>query len=213
MFWVLRTGAPWRDLPPDYGKWGTVHQRFIRWRDKGRWEGLLEVIIDEPDFEWLMIDASHIKAHPHAVGAVGGNQDMGVTKRGLNSKVHLAVDAHGMPLRAFVTAGTRADCSYGARLIAGIDADAFLADYGYDTDAIVDAALSAGMEVVIPPERNRKVQRGYDGHLYKRRHLVENAFLYLKRWRGLATRCAKDTASFLAAVHIRCIVIWLDVLA
>ena len=80
VFWVLRTGAPWRDLPPDYGKWGSVHQRFIRWRRKGVWEKLLEILIDEPDYEWLMIDASHIKVHPHATGAKGGNQDMSKTK-------------------------------------------------------------------------------------------------------------------------------------
>ena len=80
VFWILRTGAPWRDLPPDYGSWNTVQRRFCRWRDKGIWEKLLEALICEPDFEWLMIDASHIKAHPHATGAVGGNQDMGKTK-------------------------------------------------------------------------------------------------------------------------------------
>ncbi|NBH81315.1 hypothetical protein D3Z52_25285, partial [Clostridiaceae bacterium] len=53
---------------PDYGKWGSMHQRFIRWRKKGIWENLLETLIDEPDYEWLMIDASHIKVHPHAAG-------------------------------------------------------------------------------------------------------------------------------------------------
>ena len=82
VFWILRTGAPWRDLPPEYGKWGTVNQRFNRWRDKGVWEKVLEALIDEPDFEWLMIDASHIKVHPHAAGAIGGNQDMERTKGG-----------------------------------------------------------------------------------------------------------------------------------
>ena len=64
VFWVLRTGAPWRDLPPDYGKWGSVHQRFIRWRRKGVWEKLLEILIDEPDYEWLMIDAAISKYIP-----------------------------------------------------------------------------------------------------------------------------------------------------
>ena len=69
VFWILRTGAPWRD--------------------KGVWEALLEQLIDEPDYEWLMIDASHIKVHPHAAGAVGGNQAMSRTKRGLNTKYTL----------------------------------------------------------------------------------------------------------------------------
>jgi transposase len=82
VFWVLRTGSPWRDLPPTYGKWGSVHQRFRRWRDSGMWENILEHLVVDPDFEWLMIDASHCKVHPHAAGAVGGNQDMGRTKGG-----------------------------------------------------------------------------------------------------------------------------------
>ena len=82
VFWILRTGAPWRDLPPDYGDWKNTHRRFCRWRDKGIWEALLEKLIDEPDFEWLMIDASQVKVHPHAAGAKGGNQDMSRTKGG-----------------------------------------------------------------------------------------------------------------------------------
>lgn len=79
VFWIMRTGAPWRDLPPDYGDWSNTHRRFIRWRDKGVWERLLENLIDNPDYGWLMIDASHCKVHPHASG---GNQDMSRTKGG-----------------------------------------------------------------------------------------------------------------------------------
>jgi transposase len=82
VFWILRTGAPWRDLPPDYGNWNNVNRRFCRWRDKGVWEKLLEILISEPDYEWLMIDASHCKVHPHAAGAKGGNQEMSRTKGG-----------------------------------------------------------------------------------------------------------------------------------
>jgi transposase len=76
VFWILRTGAPWRDLPPDYGSWSNTHRRFIRCRDKGIWEKLLEQLVEDPDCEWLMIDASHIKGHPYAAGAKGGNQEM-----------------------------------------------------------------------------------------------------------------------------------------
>ena len=82
IFWILRTGSPWRDLPPDYGDWKNTHRRFCRWRDRGIWESLLEQLVCEPDYEWLMIDASHVKVHPHAAGAKGGNQDMSRTKGG-----------------------------------------------------------------------------------------------------------------------------------
>jgi len=82
VFWILRTGAPWRDLPPSYGDWKNTHRRFCRWRDHGIWESLLEQLVDNPDCEWLIIDASHIKVHPHAAGAKGGNQDMSRTKGG-----------------------------------------------------------------------------------------------------------------------------------
>ena len=118
-----------------------------------------------------------------------------------------------MPVRILVTKGTRADCKEAVHLIQGLSAQALLADRGYDTQEIIDHALRSGMAVVIPPKRNRKEQRDYDHYIYKLRHLVENAFLHLKRWRGIATRYAKNTASFLAAVQIRCIAIWCAVLA
>jgi len=77
----------------------------------------------------------------------------------------------------------------------------------YDSDAIVEQAQRQGMQAVIPPRKSRKAPRSYDKHLYKYRHLVENAFLHLKRWRGIATRYAKNAASFFAAVQIRCLVL------
>lgn len=110
-----------------------------------------------------------------------------------------------MPIRVLITAGTTADCTQAGKLIEGLTAQNLLADKGYDSDAIALQATQQGMKVQIPPRRNRKEQRDYDKELYKLRHLVENAFLHLKRWRGIATRYAKCTASFFAAVQIRCI--------
>jgi len=118
-----------------------------------------------------------------------------------------------MPVRIFITEGTAADCKHASRLIEGIDADVLFADRAYDTDAIISQARSLGRELVIPPKKNRKEQREYDEYLYTLRHLVENAFLMIKRWRRIATRYAKTSASFLAAVQIRCLAIWLSVLS
>ena len=107
----------------------------------------------------------------------------------------------------FITSGTVADCTQAGQLVEGINADHLIADKGYDSDEIINMAHEMNMEAVIPPRKNRKHQREYDKDLYRLRHLVENAFLKLKEWRGIATRYAKNTASFLAAVHIRCIAI------
>ena len=136
----------------------------------------------------------------------------GPHKRGLNTKIHLAVDAHGMPVRVVVTEGTRADCKEARALIDGLSAEALLADRGYDTDELIEMAVNATMEPVIPPKKNRKVRREYDKYICKLRHLVENAFLHLKRWRGIATRYAKRSSSFLAAVQIRCVALWLKII-
>jgi hypothetical protein len=116
-----------------------------------------------------------------------------------------------MPVRILITQGTAADCTQASKLIEGIAAEHLLADRGYDTNAIVEQAEKQGMKPVIPPKKNRLIQREYDKDLYKLRHLVENAFLHLKRWRGIATRYAKNTASFLAAVQIRCIALWANI--
>ena len=113
-----------------------------------------------------------------------------------------------MPVRILITEGTRADCKEAVHLIEGISAEVLLADRGYDTNAILAYVASAGMETVIPPKKNRKEQRQYDEYLYKLRHLVENCFLVLKRWRGIATRYAKTSDAFLAAVQVPCIAIW-----
>ena len=96
-------------------------------------------------------------------------------------------------------------------MISGMNAEHLIADKGYDSDAIVEQARGQGMGAVIPPRKNRNNPREYDKHLYRQRHLVENAFLLLKRWRGIATRYAKNLSSFLAAAQIRCLALWLNI--
>ena len=92
-----------------------------------------------------------------------------------------------MPLRAIVAEGSLADCTQALALIEGFEAEALLADRAYDTNAIIEKVLSQAMEPVIPAKKNRIDQRNYDRYLYQLRHRVENAFMSLKQWRGIAT--------------------------
>ena len=117
-----------------------------------------------------------------------------------------------MPLRTIVTTGTTADCSVATELLEGFEAEYVLADKGYDSQKIIDFIEERGGIAVIPPRKNRKVKRDYDAHIYRTRHLVENAFLRLKEWRGIATRYAKNVKSYEAIVHIRCLFCWLKIL-
>lgn len=133
-------------------------------------------------------------------------------KRGLNTELHLAVDTAGRPLRALITKGSQADCKQAVDLIARLKAHHLVADRGYDSNEVISQEKYQKMRVVIPPKKNRKVGRTYDKESYQLRHLVENAFLHLKRWRGICTRYAKKASSFLAAIQIRCIALWADVL-
>ena len=86
VIWILRTEVPCRDLPLDYGKWGTVHQRFIRWQRKGIQNKLFEIFKGNKKFEWLMIDSAYVKAYQHSRSACGRNQAISRTKGGLIRK-------------------------------------------------------------------------------------------------------------------------------
>jgi transposase len=75
MFWILRTGAPWRDLPERYGRWQTVYWRFSRWRAEGRFERILRALCDDArargllDFDFGALDGTVVRAHKAAAGA------------------------------------------------------------------------------------------------------------------------------------------------
>jgi len=72
VLWIVRTGSPWRDLPEAFGEWNSVFRRFSRWSHKGVWQRIFVAMSDDPDFEYLIIDSTIVRAHQHASGAKGG---------------------------------------------------------------------------------------------------------------------------------------------
>jgi transposase len=72
VLWIARTGSPWRDLPAALGKWNSVFVRFNRWSEGGVWQRIFAAVADDPDFEYLILDSTIVRAHQHAAGAKGG---------------------------------------------------------------------------------------------------------------------------------------------
>ena len=139
-----------------------------------------------------------------------GSQAIGVSRGGLNTKLHAVCDALGNPLRFKLTPGNASDTPELIGLIEGLPGQELLADKAYDSDAIVQEALDRGMEVVIPVKANRKEKRRFDALKYRARHLVENLFQRMKIYRRVATRYEKLDTRFLSIVYLAGAMIWLQ---
>jgi transposase len=72
VLWIARTGSPWRDLHPEFGRWNSIFRRFRRWAVKGVFEILFKALSGDPDFEYAMIDGTIVRVHQHGAGAKGG---------------------------------------------------------------------------------------------------------------------------------------------
>ena len=129
----------------------------------------------------------------------------------MSTKIHALVDALGNPLAFHLTGGQAHDLDGADVLLPVMTADTLLADKAYDADERVLQHLEkAGKTAVIPPKANRIAPRDYDKDTYKARHIIENFFCKLKRYRAIATRYDKTAHNFLAAIYLAAAIVWLN---
>jgi transposase len=157
IFWVLRSGAPWRDLPDNLGPYTTCYNRFVRWRRAGVWGGIMNALAATHDAAVQMIDTSIIRVHQHAACiARNRRQSMGRSRGGLTSKIHALVDTKSLPIRLALTAGEAHDNRLAGKLLSRLKSGTMLlAGRGYDVDWIRALAAERGVWANIPPRCNR----------------------------------------------------------
>ena len=212
VYFIMRTGAQWRELPKYYGHFKTVHKRFITWAKKYIWNDMLSFFAEDADMESVMIDGSIIRAHACASGYKKGCQEeqaLGRSKGGFTTKIHALVDALGNPLKFILTSGQSSEIKQAPKLIEGLTEANVLGDKAFDCDEFLGQIVSQKCVPVIPPRSNRKVQRDVDYYLYKERHLIECFFSKVKQFRRIFSRFDKMAIAYMGFLAFASSILWL----
>ena len=154
IFWILRSGAPWRDLPDNFGPYTTCYNRFVRWRRAGVWAKIMSALAGAHDAAVQMIDTSIVRVHQHGACITRNRRlSMGRSRGGLTSKIHAVVDTNGLPVRLALTAGEAHDNRLAGKLLSRLKSGTMLlADRGYDADWIRALVRQHGAWANIPPK-------------------------------------------------------------
>jgi transposase len=193
----------WDDLPERFGQPNSLYRRYRRWAQQGIWDALFESGIPEDELETVMVDATIAKAQRFASGARGGGEeDLGRSRGGLTTKIHVLVDRRGRPLCYLLTPGQAADCRYAQALLEGVSFAWLIGDRAYDTDALRGWCAEHGVEAVIPSKRNRKAPIPHDRVRYRTRHRIENLFGRAKDYTRIILRKDKTSRSYAGFVSL-----------
>ena len=195
-----------------FGSWNSIYKKFNRWSLKEKWINIFKSLVQDPDFEWMFIDGSIIRAHQHSSGAASEeNQGIGKSRGGNTTKIHMAVDAYGLPVEFDITGGEVHDSKAAPELLAKLPtSDYTIADKGYDSDELREIIREKSSTPIIPRRKNSKTGNAdIDWCLYKYRHLVENVFARLKHFRSIATRYDKLKRNYASMLALACGYLWL----
>lgn len=210
IFWMSRTGAQWREMHDRYGNWNSVFKRFNAWSKKNVWAKLLEFCAQKPDLEYVMIDATIVRAHTCAAGY--GEQKiegLGRSVGGFTSKIHTKVDALGNPLQFIITPGQTSDVTQAKKLLDNVSSSYVIADKAYGSSIIRAYIKEKNCIDVIPSKANSLQPIEYDKHIYKERHAIECFFSKIKYFRRVFSRFDKSARNFTAFLSFVGACIWL----
>lgn len=223
IFWILKTGSPWRDLPEEFGKWQTAYGRFRRWTIEDLWDHIYRTLLkrvdalNKLDRTLWCVDGTVIRAHRCASGMIPQSEEndelnsLGRSRGGYSTKLHVLCDAQGTLLSATATGGQRHESTEFENLIANCELslhrydhrpEAIAGDKGYSSREIRQSLVDRFIEPVIASRSNEVCDEDFDRQAYRCRNIVERLIGWLKESRRVATRYDKLTSSYLTFVTI-----------
>ncbi|MGV3616611.1 MAG: IS5 family transposase [Fimbriimonas sp.] len=215
ILWILRTGAPWKDLPERYPPKSTCHRRFQTWAEDGTLLSVLKALAQDLE-ERGGIDLSECFVDATFASAKKGAGGVGKTKRGKGTKIMAITDRSGLPVATWTGSAspheiTLLEDTLDAKFTVDFPIK-LIGDRAYDSDKH-DAWIKEqyGTELIAPhnPRRKTKTQDGRPLRRSKRRWKVERLFAWLQNFRRITTRWERRLANYNAFVHLGCILILL----
>jgi transposase len=212
---ILRTGAPWADLPQEYHSPSTCWRRLRLWEEQGVWLEVWRAFLAQLD-EKASLDWQEAFLDVSFAPAKGGGEAVGATKRGKGTKWMVVVGGQGLPLGSQLASASPAEVTLAEATLDAIQAEAqparVIADRAYDSDALRQALFARRVELICPHRSNRRRPRSQDSRKlrrYRRRWKIERTFAWLGNFRRLVIRYERHLLMYAAFFHLACCLILL----